>query len=210
MKIIQKEGVAQPIPQWIANRSTRTSLIILADSQFKDWPTKDGICSIFYQEKWPINRWTLAVKTGTIRLEHHRIVVLYLEATRAWQDMPPVKNCLQALCKAIRNTGGSPRVFIANHLPPANNSSLKNTNSVVVSYFILQQATRSIGRAMGCVYELSLFEHFTSSTGKVLSPKHLYFSETGNLTQLGCLICRECICREVGIKNYWFGEKTDQ
>ena len=101
----------------------------------------------------------------------------------------------------------NPKIFIANHLPVVTASPLKNP--VLISNFLLQQAVWSVARALrGGVFELSLFEHFTaSSNGKPLALSHKYFAETGQLTQLGCLILRECICRETEIKGYWFKER---
>ena len=182
IELIKTEGIAYSLPKWINERRVRGSVLILADAQLKDWPLKDGICSVTLRQNWPINRWNLAIKTGIIPVSHHRVIVLYLENSRAWDEIPPIKNALQRLCKVIRQMAGNPRIYISNHLPRAVSSPLRNP--IVMSNFILQQATRSVSRALrGGVFELSLHEHFTSSrSGRPLAPKHKYFAETGHLT----------------------------
>ena len=102
------------------------------------------------------------------------IVVVYLEATQYWSDVPPVKNALHGLCKELRNysNAADPRIFIANHLPRVSASPLRK--QITQTNFILQQAVRSVGRSLGRVFELSLYEHFTSRHGSLLKPVSKY------------------------------------
>ena len=116
--------------------------------------------------------------------------------------MPPIKNGLQALCKAIKNYGSDPRIFVASHIPHVSTSPVKRP--VVISNFRLQQATRSVCQSMGGVYELSMYEHFISKKGKLMKPTHKYFLDKDTLSTLGCMIFWECMFRESGIKGYWF------
>ena len=135
-----------------------------------------------------------------------RITTLNMEGTKSWADVPPIKNSLQALCKVIRNHSLGARVFICNHLPRINGSPMQQ--DVSKSNFTLQQAVRSIGRSMGSVFELSIFEHFTSKKGKIPKEARKLFCDSHNLSPLGCITFRECIMREVGIKNYWISERN--
>ena len=202
VRIIQKEGIGSPIPRWARCRGQ--SIVILADSQVKHWPEKDNICQIHYREGWPLARWGQAIRMGDLKITQHT-VLLYLEVTRGWQDVPPIKNGLHHLCKTIRNYANKPQIFVGNHLPRISSSPVRHP--VNVSNFTQQQAIQSVARVLGKVYELSLFEHFVSRRGKAIKPWHHYFSEDGNLTTFGCLIFRECILRESGLKPYWFGKR---
>ena len=186
---LRRSGPHLGIPPWIASRKWRGhSVLILADSQLDHWPSRDRICSVI-NRNWPVSRWTHAIRLGEIKVQSFT-VVLYLEGTRMWNDVPPMKNTLQALCKAIRNHANQPRIFIANHLPRLSTpigAPVVNTN------FTLQQATRSLCRSMGRVFELSLHEHFTSRKGRIIKPTHKYFLDSTVLTPHGCLIFRECV-----------------
>ena len=119
---------------------------------------------------------------------------------------PPVKNALHGLCKALRNysNAADPRIFIANHLPRVSASPLRK--QITQTNFILQQAVRSVGRSLGRVFKLSLYEHFTSRHGSLLKPVSKYFASE-QLSYLGCLVMRECVLCEVGFKRYWFDRR---
>ena len=143
---ILQEGLHFALPRWVTQRRVNKSILILADSQLEFWPNHDNVCQVELHRSWLVNRWTQVIHTGQLRVECHTVIV-YLEAVKRWQDMPPMKNVLQALCKNIRNHGNNPRIFISNHLPGIHGSPLKG--QVVLSNFTLQQATRSIGCAMG-------------------------------------------------------------
>ena len=199
---ILEHGLRYKLPSWLHKRRL-PSLLLLADSQLENWPGRDKICTLEFRKGWTL-RWTQAIKTGEIRINCYT-VVLYLEDTRHWNDVPPIKNALHALCKAIKNHAPDPRVFIANHLPRVTSSPV--TLPVANSNFTLQQATRSVGHALGAIHEMSLYEHFISKRGKVLKPTQKYFIQEGMLTPLGCLIFRECVLCEAGIKNYWFTKR---
>ena len=204
---LQQHGWPCRVPSWIRRRTwTRHSVLILADSQLNHWPTVDRICQVILKD-WPVKRWAQAIKAGEVRVKA-LTVVLYLEGTRNWADVPPVKNALQALCKTIRNynTSGEPRIFIANHLPRFSGSPVSAT--VPTTNFILQQATRSICRSISRVFEASIYEHFTSKKGKLITPVLKHFLNDHMLTRFGCLIFRECLLREVGVKPYWFADSV--
>ena len=207
VELIKKEGLEFKLPRWLQERRTQASILILADSQLKYWPPRNNICQVEFHPNWPINRWTQALRAGIIQVECGTVII-YLEGTRRWEDVPPIKNILQTLYKNIRNLGNNPRIFIANHLPGVNVSPL--CSPLMGSNFILQQATRSIGRAIGKVFELSLFEHFVSSNGRIIQPVDDYFVENGTLTKFGCMVFRECIMRESGVKSYWFAKKEQE
>ena len=183
-------------------------MLILADSQLGSWLMKDRLCKTEIRPWWPISRWVTAVRTGKIRICAHTVVI-YLEATCQWEDVPPLKNILQSLCRTIRSqTGdsqsGEPRIFIANHLQQFGGTPVRTP--IVISNFTLQQATRSICHAIGRVFELLIYEHFVSCRGRTLKPVQMYF-HTNGLSQLGCMIFQECVLREAGLKGYWFGKR---
>ena len=52
-----------------------------------------------------------------------------------------------------------------------------------------------------------MYEYFVSRKGKVIQPTGSYFVDNGRLTELGCMLFREVVMRESGIKSYWFGAK---
>ena len=189
------------VPTSYKQRKSRgPSVLILADSQLHNWPARDPRCRLEYRQDWPLKHWAQAIRMGRIQVECHT-VILYLESTKCWNDVPPIKNALLSLCKAIRNHSQDPRIFVTNHLPGLSGSPVRIP--VVISNYTLQQATRSVCRAMGKVFELSMYEHFMSSAGKVIKPAQKYLGSDG-LTPHGCLIFRECLLREAGLKGYWF------
>ena len=205
IKIIQEEGMGFSVPDWIKTRKISPSILLLADSQVKYWPGNDAVCKVQYHQDWPISRWTQAIRLGLIKIECTTVVV-YLEAVRRWSDVPPIKNSLNTLCRNIRNHGNTPWIFIANLLPAVNSSPLKDPLRTSNFNYTLQQAIRSVGRSMGRVFKLSLNEHFVSKKGRVIQPVGEYFVQSGVLTHHGCLVMRECIMRESGVKSYWFGK----
>ena len=201
VKEVLEVGGHYPTSRWIQKRRNRgPSVLILADAQLGNWPASDKICQVEYRPQWPVQRWIQAVKTGDIRIKAFT-VVLYLEELKKWQDLPPIKNTIQKLCLAIRHFGQEPRIFVANFLPRVSSSPVMVP--LVVSNFTLQQSIRSACRAVGRIHEMAMYEHFTSKNGHMLKPTHKYFSMDG-LTQQGCLIFRECLLREAGLKTYWF------
>ena len=199
-QLVVDEGMSFPLPEWIRGRAQQT-VYIIADAQVAAWPPRDNICKVEYCEGWPVRQWIDAICTGMIKILTCHVMIIYIEGTQHWQDVPLVKNILLALCKAVRNfsSGSDPRIFIANHLPKV----ASPLRQVEQTNFVLQQAVRSVGRALSCVFGLSVYEHFTSRRGKLLKPVNKYF-DNGQLSYMGCLILRECMLREAGLKKYWF------
>ena len=202
---ILRNGMQYSIPDWIAKRRGRPpSIQILADKQLHYWPQADRICSVTLKD-WPVKRWGQAICLGEVQITSP-IVVLYLEGTKNWMDIPPIKNSLQALCKVIRNHSLGVRIFVSNHLPQITSSPVQQP--VSASNFTLQLAVRSVERAVGGgVFELSIFEHFMLKKGKMAKD---LFVQADKLSQEGCLVFRECVLHEVGVKSYWFEETNGQ
>ena len=119
---IKQEGLVFPMPAGVQKR--KPSVLVLADAQLKFWPEKDPVCRVVCHPHWPLRRWSHAVHLGTISIDCHT-VVLYLEGTRNWQDVPPIKNALTLLNKVIHSHGENPRIFISNHLPRPGRSPLQ-------------------------------------------------------------------------------------
>ena len=87
---ILQEGVNAPIPRWIQTRGTRgPSIMVLADALLNLWPGKDTICTVHVCDQWPLKRWAQAIRAGDLLIQGHT-VVLYLENTHSWQDVPPI------------------------------------------------------------------------------------------------------------------------
>ena len=185
---------------FIPSRQVRKpSLHLLADSRVGNWPASDQICVIEYQPDWEIRHWISAVRAETIRIQSGTVII-YLERILSFSDVPPFKNLLQTLCKAVRAHRKDTRTFISNLLP--GHSPL--CRKCIQADFILLQAIRSINCSLGKIFYLSVFEHFTSKSGKVIHPTYKYIQEDQQLTKLGCLVFRECLMREAGLKTYWF------
>ena len=195
------------LPRWLKDRRPRNpSVLVLADTQLHNWP-KDGLCHVIVKD-WPVKRWAQAIKLGEIWI-NCSIIVLYLEGTQTWRDVLPLKNALQALCRVIKHHSSDPRIFISNHLPRVSGSPMQPL--VTHTNFTLQQATRSICRVLGWVFELSIYEHFvTSKHSRILRPTQVYFEGARGLTRLGCMVFHECLLREVGLKSYWFTEREPE
>ena len=143
--LIQREGLDFSLPTWVKSRPVKASVLILADAQLKYWPSNDKVCDVQCHPKWPIRRWNQALHMGIIKIDCLK-VVLYLEATRHWQDVLPIKNSLHALCKTIRSLSSNPTIFISNLLPRVEPSPVQYPISQ--TNFLIQHATRSISRAM--------------------------------------------------------------
>ena len=163
----------------------------------------DNVCLVDYKPGYKLRNWLSAVRAEIVRITAPT-VIMYLESTMEIQDVPPLKNTLQMLCKAIQQHQGV-HIFICNLLPHIMGSPVRKPAIQQVNFNLLQ-ATRSTSRAMGGkIHYLSVYEHFTSKKrGKIISPTSKYFHDDSQLTYYGCLMFRECLLREVGIKSYWF------
>ena len=81
IQLILKEGMSQPVPDWIAKRKIKSSILILADGMLERWPVSaDKICDMEYHQGWPLKRWSQAIRLGEIRISHN-IVICYFEST---------------------------------------------------------------------------------------------------------------------------------
>ena len=78
---ILHEGMIFPVSRWIKDRLP--SILLLADSQVKNWPKHDCICTLEYHNSRSLKWWTQAIRTGELRVNCHT-VVLYLETTQHW------------------------------------------------------------------------------------------------------------------------------
>lgn len=181
----------------------KPSLHLLADARISQWPQSDTVCMVDYHPYWDFPSWVAALHAETVRITCNTVVI-YFEKVQVYQDVPPIKNPLQAMCKIIEQHNRSVRIFVANLLPRVTHSPVDRPLSEV--NFVLLQAVKSISRAMGGkVHFLSLYEHFTSKRGSVIAPTYRYFLEDNtSLSKYGCMVMRECILREAGLKTYWF------
>ena len=112
VQAILDEGMGFRAPDWMRNRRRHKSILVLSDAQFKYWPAHDKVCQVEYHPKWPLARWAQAIRLGQISIDCDTVVI-YLEGTRQWKDLPPIKNMLQSLCKVVRALGNNPRIFVA-------------------------------------------------------------------------------------------------
>ena len=155
-----------------------------------------------FKPQWVFKQWIPALHAEIISIKC-RTIVLYLEAMQQWDDVPPIKNGLETMCKVIRQHQPTSRIFVANLLPRVGGRSPVVTPINEVN-FILLQAVRSVNQALGKIHYLSIYEHFISRKGRVIRPTSDYFREDSNFTRLGCMTFRKCVLRETGLKSYWF------
>ena len=178
------------------------SVHILADSRLQNWPVKDKFRTIDYHPGWNFKTWIAVLRAETIRIKTNTVVI-YLERCQEYEDVPPIKNSLHTMCKTIRQHQQGAKIFVANFLPRVTSSPI--SRPLGESSFILLQAVRSVNRAMGKINFMSIYEHFISKSGKVIRPTHKYFMQDNvQLTPLGCMVFRECMIHEAGLKGYWF------
>ena len=189
MKLICDE--ARQFNNTPAHGRRKPSLQLLVDSRIREWPHKDNVCLVDYYPEWKFKDWIAALCAEMVCITCDT-VVLYLEKSEEIQEVPPLKNALQ-------HKPGE-RIFISNMLTKVSSSPLRRS---VDSGFTLLQAIRSVNRVLHRVHYLSIFEHFFSK-GRIIKPTHQFFREDGHLTTYGCLIFRECILGESGLKPYWF------
>ena len=160
------------------------------------------ICVTDFHQDWSLKKWIASLRAETVRVKCNT-VVLYLEKTQEFNDSPPLKNVLHTICKIIRQHNRGARIFISNLLPKIGGSPIGKARTE--TNFVLLQAVRSVNQAMGKVHFLSLYEHFVSAKEKVIKPTHKYFRKDNiQLTHYGCMIMRECLLWEAGLKSYWF------
>ena len=169
---------------------------MLADSRVENWSKIDNICKVEYRPDWEG-----ALRAETIRIEC-KAVVLYLEKAITFDDVPPLKNGPQAICKIIRQHKKGIHIFISNVLPKP--SSSPGGRPRVETNFMLLQAVLSVNRVLKKVHFLTAYEHFISSKGRIIRPAHKYFQHNQQLTVLGCMVFREVLLWEAGLKTYWF------
>ena len=180
------------------------SMHILSDARLSNWPSRDNICMMDYHPGWGFQHWISALRAETIWVKCNT-VVLYFEKSQDYEDVPPVKNSLHTICKVLHQHNQTVCIFIANILPKASASPVRRVLAETKNNFVLLQAVHSVNRALGKVHYLSIYEHFTSQSGSVIRPVHKYFKQDNvQLSSYGCLIFRECVMREAGIKSYWF------
>ena len=127
---------------------------------------------------------------------------MYFEETEGFEDVPPLKNKLQALCHVVKQHNPSARIFISNLLPRISRSPVKKPRGE--NEFLLLQAVRSVNRVLTRVHFMTLYQHFVSKKGTVIQPAHRYLDQQENLTVLGCLTFRECMLCEARLKGNWF------
>ena len=149
------------------------SLHILADSRIAQWPDNDNLCIVDFHPEWGFQNWISALRAETIRVKSNT-AVLYLEKCQDYQDVVPIKNSLQTICKTLKQHNRDIRIFIANFLPTATRSPVKT--ALAESNFNLLQAVRSVNRVLGKVHFLSVYEHFVSKTGSIIRPTHKFFA----------------------------------
>ena len=136
VKAIQQEGV-----EWRNSWPRRGhSIQILADEKVQQWPQMDNICKLEFRQGWNFGQWVSAIRAETIRISCHT-VILHLERALVYQDVIPLKNGLQTICKAIRQHHRTARVFICNGLPTPAASPIKRSR--MTAEFTLLQAVRS-------------------------------------------------------------------
>ena len=202
---IRTKGMRYRLPRWL-RKPRGPSMQLLADSQVLNWPQNDRICVVHHHEGYRIRNWIAAMRAESVRITCGT-VVLYLESVQGFSDVPPLKNCLHILCKALWQHNSGVRIFIANLLPRVSSSPLDRPIAEI--NYMLLQAVRSTNRALGKIHFLSLYEHFTTQKrSRVLTPTHRYFGEK-QLTRMGCLVLRECLLREAGLKSYWFSKDDE-
>ena len=178
------------------------SVHILADAKLENWSKIDNICVLDYKPGWNFKKWISALRAETIRINCNT-VILYLERSQEFDQVPPLKNGLHTMCKIIRQHQKGVRIFISNLLPRIHGSPV-GCPLMDVNYILLQ-AVRSVTRAIGKTHYLSVYEHFVScKSHKIIKLTHQFFRENGQMTKFGCLILCECFLREAGLKTYWF------
>ena len=201
--IIIREGMQfTPPKEGIKKRIATPSIMIFSDGRLANWPWSDKICDVHLKPGAQLRQWMSDLRDGSIDIQASNVFI-YLEELQRWHDFPPLKNNIQYLCKSIRNQQPNIRIYIGNMLPRVGGGRSPLCADVKEFNFTLQQAIRSVCRAMGKIHAISIYEHFMSRKQKPLSPIFKYFTDD-KLTELGCLVFRECLLREAGLKTYWF------
>ena len=183
------------------DRKRGPSLQLLADARVAEWPVNDNICIVNHHPKWTFKQWIAAIRVEVVHIECETVVI-YLEMTQEFDQAPPLKNGLQSLCKAIHSHHREAHIFVANTLPQIHHSPVKHLRAD--SNYVLLQAIRSVNRVLKKIHYLSVYEHFVSKDGRINKPTHKFIKEDSDLTTYGCMIFRECLMHEAGLKKYWF------
>ena len=134
--------------------------------------------------------------------------MVYMEMFSQIAVPMPLTNSVLALCRAIRIRNPDCRIFILDLLPRIGHATVLGPG-VPQTNRNLFESIISVNHRLGNIFMLSVHEHFHSRCTGLISPAHKYFRASGDLTTYGCMILRECVFREAGMKRYWFDEESE-
>ena len=186
-----------PLPTWM-HRVRPASVHILADHHLGNWPIGDRLCKFSYFQHLPLIRWNDKLQYRDI-LIRAGVVVLYLQKIRHTGHTTFLKERVAQMCKAVRRANPDTRVFICDTLPSTAMLENQQVSKFNRELFV---AVQQVNREMENIFYLSMNAHFSDVHGNLIHPADKYFKTSGELTYLGCVIFRACLCREVGITSY--------
>ena len=162
VELIKKEGLQahKLIPEATLRAA---SILILADSKLQDWPLTDKKCVVYVKEDWSIKDWVDAIRSNwiTIRVP---TVVLYLKRIKDWKSLPPIKNAIQSIYRAIRLRDEECRPFVCNLLPIVGTAPVLGMRVQMLNPIIMK-AVESVHRIMGKCHLMDIHGHFTGAQG---------------------------------------------
>ena len=205
-QILREEAcVLLPVQEAWRRRNARHSVFLAADSRVQAWPLHDTKIRVSLKESWSMTQWTQAFRTGYLDYSCGKVLI-YFEMLAEIPVPTPLNNAVLALCRSIRWKNTDCQIYILNLLPKISPTPVLGPSVPVANQHILE-AVRNVNRRMGSVFYLSVFEHFFTKESGLLIPPCKHFRANGDLSQLGCMVLRECIFRESGMKSYWFDEE---
>ena len=162
-------------------------------------------CRVYCHPEYDMWKWNSVIRSQHINVAPFFNVVLCLQKLQEVEGKIPVKNNVQALYRSIRSVNLGCRIFVSNLPPNPHGGSPVLKRRAAQFNTELRETVNELSLQMPKLHYLSMYEHWTDSEdGSVLSPVQKYYSGEGTFTKLGCLMFREFMFREMGVKTYWF------
>ena len=205
----QRMVIMPSIPRWMKRKRGPTT-VILSDQFLQEWPSnQDRCCKVFCRSTYDMWKWNSVIRSQHVEIASFYNVVFCFNKFKDITGAVPLSNHIQALGRSVHSVNPGCHIFICN-LPPNPQGSPVLGRRLSAVNFDIQTTVAAARRKVTKLHLLSIFEHFVSSEGRIITPVQMYFKSELTLTVLGCALFREFVLREIGAKSYWFTEERSE
>ena len=206
IKQLNNPPAGNTAPQWMQKVRPLSSLL-LSDGTLVNWPEYDGRCVLAFKPGFTVDHWIKEIRSGDICVQYQNIMI-FLERFRTLEIAAHLKNGVFSVCRAIRAKNTNCRIYIISAIPSVGPEAVLGYKVKVFNRLLLSQVT-NINKKMRQVFYIDMEGHFITDGGQKLFPMKQYYNLDGTLTKMGCLLFRDCMFREAGLKRYWFNDESD-